>query len=240
MREHNELHAEISKGDQPMKYVEIGQRKSFPGTGGADAPVIYVIDAVEYPFDIDEPASSRTCNIVKVAVREWNDSLTPWPAPGLYRGEPDFKGEAAITLTELIEEAIPAIEQAEGFSPTKRAICGYSLGGLFSLYAFTHANVFSACGCLSGSVWYENWVEHLRSLDFNGAGKFAFLSIGSKEKHAAPKILHHVQVDMEECASILREHCCETEFTVGSGNHMSFTKERFDAGLSALDSFLVR
>ena len=223
-----------------MKYVEIGLRKTFPGTGGADAPVIYVIDSVEYPFDIDQPACDRTCNIVKVVVHEWSDSLTPWPASGIYRGEPDFKGEAAITLTELIEEAIPAIEQAEGFSPTKRAICGYSLGGLFSLYAFTHANVFSACGCLSGSVWYENWVEHLRGLDFNGTSKFAFLSIGSKEKHAAPRILHHVQADMEECTNILREHGCETECSVGPGNHMSFTKERFDAGLSALDSFLVR
>ena len=222
-----------------MKYVDIDLRKIFRGAGGTSAPVIYIIDMVEHPFGIDEPASDRACSIVKVAVRNWNDSLTPWPAPGIYRGEAAFKGEAAITLAELIEEAIPALEQAEGLSPAKRAICGYSLGGLFSLYAFTHSDSFCACGCLSGSVWYENWVEHLRNLDFDGTGKFAFLSIGSMEKHAAPKILHHVQDDMVECAKILSERGCETEYIVGPGNHMRFTKERFDAGLSALDAFLT-
>ena len=222
-----------------MKYVEITSRKTFPGTGGANAPVIYVVDMPEHPFDIDEVAAARTCTIVKVSVREWNDSLTPWRAPGLYRGNADFKGEADITLSELIGEAIPAIERMEGLSPAKRAICGYSLGGLFSLYAFTHANEFCACGSLSGSVWYESWVEHLRDLDFDSTGKFAFLSIGSKEKHAAPKILHHVQDDTEACANILREHGCETEYVVGPGSHMSFMKERFDAGLSALDAFLA-
>lgn len=221
-----------------MKYIDIDHRKAYPGTGGAQAPVIYVIDATEHPFDINEAASNRACTVVSVAVRDWNDSLTPWPAQGLYRGEPDFKGEASATLADLTE-AIPAIERAEGLAPAKRAICGYSLGGLFALYAFTHTDAFSACACLSGSVWYEGWVEHLRKLAFDGSGRFAFLSIGSKEKHAAPKILHHVQDDMEECAAILRSRGCKTEFIVGPGNHMSLCKERFSAGLGALDSFLA-
>ena len=96
-----------------MKYVEITSRKTFPGTGGANTPVIYVVDMPEHPFDIDEVATARTCTIVKVSEREWNDSLTPWRAPGLYRGNADFKGEADITLSELIGEAIPAIERME-------------------------------------------------------------------------------------------------------------------------------
>ncbi len=222
-----------------MKYVDIERRKVYPGAGGAGAPVVYVVDMAECPFDIDEPARGRTCTIVKVCVHDWDDSLTPWPAPGLYRGDPDFKGEAAVTLAELVDEAIPAIEQAEGLVPVKRAICGYSLGGLFSLYAFSYADAFSACACLSGSVWYEGWVEHLRGLEFDGSGRFAFLSIGLKEKHAAPKILHSVQDNMEQCAAILREHGCEAEFVVGPGNHMSFGKERFDAGLTAIDSYFA-
>ncbi|MBQ9000340.1 MAG: alpha/beta hydrolase [Eggerthellaceae bacterium] len=222
-----------------MKYVDINRRAVFPGANGACAPVIYVVDAEEHPFDIDAPARGRACTIVKVCVRDWNDSLTPWRAPGIYRGNPDFAGNAAITLSELVSEAADAVEHAEGLAPSTRAICGYSLGGLFALYAFTHTSAFAACACLSGSVWYEGWVDHLRGLAFDGAGRFAFLSIGSKEKHAAPKILHHVQDDMAECAAILRERGCETEFAVGPGGHMSFVRERFDAGLSALDRFLA-
>ena len=222
-----------------MKYIDIDHCKLFRGKGGSNAPVIYVVDMEEHPFDINVPAQNRTCTIATITIRSWNDSLTPWPAPGLYRGEPEFGGQATITLTELVGEAIPTIEKVEGLEPSKQSICGYSLGGLFSLFAFTHSNVFSACACISGSVWYKGWVEHMRKLNFDGAGRFAFLSIGSKEKHAAPKILHHVQDNMEECALILRKHGCETEFHIGPGNHMSFGKERFDKGFSALDAFLA-
>ncbi len=222
-----------------MKCIDGEHCTVYPGKGGPASPVIYIIDAAEHPFDIDEIASNRACAVAKVPVRNWNANLTPWPAPGLYRGEPDFKGQAAATLAELLDEVIPAVEHAAQITPSARAICGYSLGGLFALYAFTRSNAFSACACLSGSVWYEGWVEHLRELDFDGTGRFAFLSIGSKEKHAAPIILHHVQDNMQECADILRERGCATEFVVGPGNHMSFAKERFDAGITALQSFLT-
>lgn len=205
----------------------------------ASSPAIYVIDFPEHPFDIASVAAGRESTVVSVPIGDWNANLTPWPAAGIYRGEPDFGGRAARTLGWLVDEAIPAIEQAEGLAPEKRAICGYSLGGLFALYAFAHDARFDACACLSGSVWYEGWVDYLRDLEFEGEGRFAFLSIGSKEKHAAPKILHHVQDQMGECADILRAHGCATEFSVKPGSHMSFVQERFDAGLSALDAFLA-
>lgn len=222
-----------------MAYVDTAALTVFDGSGDSTAPVVYVIDAVEHPFDIDGLESGRGFTVVKVPLRDWNDSLTPWPAAGLYRGEPDFGGYASATLAELLDEAMPAIEKAAGLAPVKRAICGYSLGGLFALYAFTHSGAFQACACVSGSVWYEGWVEHLRALPFEGEGRFAYLSIGSKEKHAAPKILHHVQDNMEECAAILCERGCQVEFSVGPGGHMSLVKERFAAAFSALDGYLT-
>lgn len=205
----------------------------------ASSPAIYVIDFPEHPFDIASVAAGRQSTIVTVPIGDWNANLTPWPAKGIYRGEPDFGGNAGQTLSGLVGEVIPAIEQAAGLAPERRAICGYSLGGLFALYAFAHDARFGACACLSGSVWYEGWVDYLRELEFEGSGRFAFLSIGSKEKHAAPKILHHVQDQMGECADILRAHGCAAEFVVKRGSHMSFVQERFDAGLTALDAFLA-
>ena len=211
----------------------------FVGSSGMQAPAIYVVDMPEHPFDLAHIAQSRASTIVRVPIPDWNDNLTPWPAPGLYRGEPAFGGHAPETLRALLDDAIPAIERAKGISPTRRAICGYSLGGLFALYAFTHAEPFAACACLSGSVWYEGWVEHLRGLSFDGTGRFAFLSVGTKEKRAALAILRQVQDNMGACADILRARGCETEFAVGPGNHMSFVDERFDAGIGALDRFLA-
>ena len=218
---------------------EIFGRAEFRGgTGGSASPAIYVIDSPEHPFDLAGPAAGIACTIVKVPVTNWNDNLTPWPAPGLYRGESDFGGNAARTLDGLRDRVIPAIERDCGLHPHKRAICGYSLGGLFALYAFAHCTRFDACACLSGSVWYDGWVEHLRGLGLDGTGRFAYLSVGSKEKRAAREPLKRVQDNMGQCADILRERGCEVDYAVGPGGHMNFIPERFAAGLAALDAFL--
>ena len=224
-------------GQVTSGYIEPGEVQV--GAGGVAAPIIYIVDAPEHPFEIGEVAAGATCSIAKVPVANWNDNLTPWPAPGLYRGEPDFGGNAAQTLAELCDNVIPALEHDAGLRPSKRAICGYSLGGLFALYAFAHRARFDACACLSGSVWYEGWVEHLRGLDLDGAGRFAFLSVGTKEKRAALETLRRVQDNMAQCADILREHGCAVEYVIGPGNHLSFIPERFAAGLGALDAFLT-
>lgn len=221
-----------------MKYADPGARTVFAGAGGSKSPVIYVIDLPYHPFDIEKVSKGLNATVVKLPVNDWDDSLTPWAAPGLYKGDADFGGEAAVTLAEVLEVAIPEIEKEEGLEPSERAICGYSLGGLFALYAFTHSEAFSACGCLSGSVWYEGWVEYLQAHEFDASGKFAFLSIGDKERKAREKILHCVQDNMGTCADILREHGCVTEFVVGPGSHLDNGQERFAAGLSALDGFL--
>lgn len=221
-----------------MDYVCAKNRTVALGNLGTSAPAIYVIDSPEHPFDAASIMPNCSCSIVSVPVRSWNDSLTPWPAPGLYREEQPFGGKASIALDELLE-SIPLIEHEAGLTPARRAICGYSLGGLFALYALVHSETFCACACLSGSVWYEGWVDHLRSLELDGTGRLAFFSVGSKEKHAAPRLLHGVQRNMEECAAILGDRGYEVQTKVGPGNHMSFVAERFATGLDALESFLT-
>ncbi len=223
-----------------MRYVDIERAEFYSGASGATGPIIYVIDLPEHPFDIAGVAMGRAAHIVRVPVRSWDDSLTPWPAPGLRRGDADFKGEAAVTLAELKAEAAPALEARWGLEPVRRAICGYSLGGLFSLYAFVQDAYFDACGCLSGSLWYEGWTDYLRDRAFDGAGRYAYLSIGKKECKASLPILRTVQANMEACAELLRDRGCAVDYRVGPGNHMQHHVERFDAGLTAIDAHLDR
>lgn len=221
-----------------MNRIAYESRRIYSGELGEEAPAIYVIDSPEHPLESHALAGNLMATVVTVPVRAWNDSLTPWPAPGLHHGDADFKGEASATLSELLGEAIPTIERGEGLEPVKRAICGYSLGGLFALYAFAHSASFDACACLSGSVWYEGWVEHLRALDLDLTGKYAFFSIGSREKKAGPEILRRVEDDMNACAEICRARGCDVEFEVGPGSHAQYLEERLGSGLKALDSWL--
>lgn len=221
------------------EYLDAGASRVFEGSNGR-APAIFVIDSPEHPFDADTLGKNRRSTVVSIPVDQWGDALTPWPAKAIYRGEPDYGGEAAQTLSALLDEVIPALEAAHGLSPSAHAICGYSLGGLFALYALTHSDAFAACACLSGSVWYEGWVEHVRALPPNLAGRFAYLSLGTKERRAARPILKTVQDCMEACTQILQEHGCQVEYRTGPGNHLQHIPERLYAGLTALDEFLCR
>lgn len=231
-----------------MSFVDETDVRLLAGSGGSGAPVIYAIDLPEHPFPWDEAARGLSANVVVVPVPCWDDALTPWPAAGLRAGQ-RFGGRADKTLEEL-QGAAPRMERRLGLAPSARAICGYSLGGLFSLYAFARDACLSASGCVSGSVWYPGWVAWLRdgsagcACGRDAAGgaareRFAYLSVGSKEKRG-PVAFREVESDMEACADILRERGCEALFEVGPGNHMQHHKKRLARALAAIDGSFRR
>lgn len=191
--------------------------------------MIYVIDSPEHPMDVAAAAEGLCSRVVSVPVADWGDALTPWPAPALRPGEKDFGGRADETLAALAEELDKA--------PGPHAICGYSLGGLFTLYAFVREPRFAACACLSGSVWYEGWVDWLRENAPDCAGRYAYFSVGKKEKRAGLPF-RHVEEDLATCAGVLRAQGCEVDIALGPGSHMQHVTERLAAGMSALDAIL--
>lgn len=192
--------------------------------------MIYVIDSPEHPLDVAAAAEGLRSRVASVPIADWGDALTPWPAPALRPGEKDFGGRADETLASLAE----TFDQASG----SHAICGYSLGGLFALYAFVREPRLAACACLSGSVWYEGWVDWLRESAPDCAGRYAYFSVGKKEKRAGLPF-RHVEEDLDACVEILRAHGCAVDVALGPGNHMQHVAERLAAGLTALDAFLA-
>ena len=221
-----------------MGYVVMEQVRLVVRGPQDDAPVVYVVGSSEHPFDFAEVLPELAATVVAVPVISWNDALTPWPAQALYRGEEPFGGHAVTTLDELVNEAIPAIEKGLGLAPRSRAVCGYSLGGLFALYALVQTEAFVACASISASMWYEGWTDYLDGLDVDLRGRFAYLSIGTKEKRAARPILKTSQSKMEECVRILEQKGCAVCYQTGPGNHMQHMGERFVAGLVYLDQAL--
>jgi predicted alpha/beta superfamily hydrolase len=210
------------------------------GTAGPTAPCIYLIDAPEHPTPLDEVASGLASTVVSVPVDDWGARLTPWPAEALYRGEEAYAGKAQQTLEWLFEEDMPSREQEAHLTPEVRAIAGYSLAGLFSLYAFLSEPSFAAVACLSGSLWYEGWVGHMESLAVPAAGRYAYLSLGSKERRASRPQLKRVQDNTERCVELLRAWGIETDYVLNPGGHLTAITARTQAGLQALDQALCR
>lgn len=221
-----------------MDNIRLDEVELIAGSGDAHAPLICVIDLPEHPFPIEAAAAGMAANVARIPVHGWDDSLTPWEAEGLRPGQ-TFGGHAAETLAELTATIVPKLTAREGVAPEALTVCGYSLGGLFALWAFVNDARFAACACLSGSVWYPGWVDYLRGSDIDGIGRFAFLSVGSKEKRGAG-LFRHVEDDMQASADILRDHGCTVHFEIGPGNHMQHHQERLAKGLAEVDGWMTR
>lgn len=210
----------------------------YRGTLGPEAPCVYLVGVAQGGADVERLAAGRACTYITVPVQDWDNDLTPWPAPGLYRGDAAFAGNADAFYRRLVGEAIPGLERAFGLAPRARGLAGYSLAGLFSLYEFVrHGDIAAAAG-VSPSLWYDGWMEFLQDAPLVGRDRFAYLSIGSQEKRASVERLHTVEDNVLQTARILESRSVETVCNVGPGNHFTHVQERLEAAVAALDGFL--
>ena len=77
-----------------------------------------------------------------IPVESWNDALSPWEAPAVW-GKQGFGGKAADTLRFLTEQVIPSLKQQFNLPEDVKIILGgYSLAGLFALWASTQTKLF--------------------------------------------------------------------------------------------------
>lgn len=206
--------------------------------GTPEAPAIYLVDSRAHPLALPIQAK-RSVSIVHVFVPSWNDDLTPWSVPGLRAADPPFGSGAAATLDALVRFIVPGAEGGAGLYPRSRAIAGYSLAGLFALYAFVQPGeaVFDAAASLSGSLWYDGWTPYLEATPWNGTGRYAYLSLGAREKRTANPRMHNVENATQRTVELLAAKGCQVTYAPGPGNHFEHTQERLAAGIQALAEF---
>ena len=98
----------------------------------AGAPVVYLLgDVADHsPVQVPEGVS-----LVNIGVDLWEENFSPWCAPRVFAKGPNFGDGAQNTLDTLINQVIPWAESELTESPAYRVLVGYSLAGLFSLWA---------------------------------------------------------------------------------------------------------
>ncbi|MCD8397614.1 MAG: hypothetical protein LUD12_10640 [Lachnospiraceae bacterium] len=69
--------------------------------------------------------------------------MTPWPIPPISKGDTPCSGGADIYLKQLTGELLPQIEASLLFPPEYCVLAGYSLAGLFAVYAAYKTDSFS-------------------------------------------------------------------------------------------------
>ena len=180
---------------------------------------------------LEEVVQKYPVNIVAISGMKWNDDLTPWKAPALNPKEEDFKGKAKNFLSSLLSDLFINTEQSLRLNHPKRHLIGISLSGLFSLWASIETNKFNSVASISGSLWYDGFVEWFKEQELL-ADRY-FLSLGDKEVKAKNERLASIRTCTESILQIIQDKSKEVTFISDEGNHFEFFKERLEKAISS-------
>lgn len=122
--------------------------------------------------------------LVVFLVSDWYGALSPWPAPALKEGDDAFAGGGRDTLNFIISRLIPEAESRESrIIGGARGLLGYSMAGLFALWALFETGAFRVCASCSGALWYEGFSEFVAER-VPVAACSAYICLGTREEKA--------------------------------------------------------
>ena len=209
----------------------------------AGAPIVYLLGDVadNSPVQVPEGVS-----LVNVGVGLWEENFSPWCAPRVFSKGPNFGDGAQKTLDTLINQVIPWTESDLTEPPAYRVLVGYSLAGLFSLWAGVsqpgapHVDApvatFQRIGAVSGSFWFPRLLDYVdQQLSGGVVGlTHAYLSLGDREARTPNPQIMHVQENAELLASRLESAGITSMFELNRGNHFQNIEGRMQKALDWL------
>lgn len=166
------------------------------------------MDGIENEIRAIRDLSGTDFHLIAVKVASWNRDLSPWPAPAVF-GNEDFKGCACAFLDELLEICN---------DPGKTYyLGGYSLAGLFALWAAYQTDRFSGIAAASPSVWFPGFVDLMR--DNAIKSRAVYLSLGDREEKTRNPVMANVGSCIREGYDILKSQNVKCALEWNSGNH---------------------
>ena len=169
---------------------------------------------------------------------DWNRELSPWPAPGVFRGGGDFGGEGPAFLDTLTRRIVPLTEAQLGFVPVSRAVAGYSLAGLFALWSVFQTDMFDRVASVSGSLWFDGFMDYMNSSAPPSGPRRIYLSLGDREKNARNQRMAAVEDCTRRTAELLREWNIPVFFDMNPGGHFQDIPGRIARGINQLMEFI--
>lgn len=164
---------------------------------------------------------------------DWNKHLSPWPAERIAKGIGPFDGKADIFLRELEKEVIDELSSIH-HKPSAIYIAGYSLAGLFALYSLYKTDLFDGTACCSGSLWYPDFAEFVKSNEFCKQPKKLYMSLGDKESSVKNPVFASVEDQTKEVYEFYKGEGINVKFEMNPGNHMTDVDDRVAKGISNL------
>lgn len=173
-------------------------------------------------------------NLLCISNLNWDHDLSPWHCPPIYKNDFPFTGGADEYLKLLLSEILPRTMELIKDKPSRICIAGYSLAGLFSLYALYKCDVFDRAASISGSLWFPEFKEYVLENPMKHQPDKIYLSLGDKESRTRHPILQTVQENTEIIAKHYRGLNIDASFELNPGNHFKDAEIRSAKGIMAI------
>lgn len=167
---------------------------------------------------------------IAVHVDRWFDELAPWPAPPVF-GKTPFGNGATKTLDSLRQIAGEEQQRmaASVETPIKVIIGGYSLAGLFALWAgYQSDQPFDAVVAASPSVWYRDWLDY--AAVHQPQSDAFYLSLGDREERSRTPILTTIATAIRRQQQLLEQAHIVNVLEWNPGNHFQDNGQRTAKG----------
>ena len=185
------------------------------------------LEVLDQEIETIKELSDKPFSLVAFMIKDWNQELTPWVAPPVI-GKTPFGDGAEKTLEFITSQLLPEVQE----SIPHIILGGYSLAGLFALWAGYQTDRFEGIAAASPSVWYPQWIDF--ASENKPLAKSVYLSLGDKEEKAKNPIMAQVGNAIRKQHELLTEQEINTILEWNAGNHFVDSDKRMAKGFAWL------
>ena len=152
--------------------------------------------------------------LVTIELEDWTIDLMPWPDRKISK-DPRAGFRAGETRRRILDEVVSK------YPGVPIILGGYSLAGLFSLWASTQTARFTAVAAASPSLWIAEW--DIFALQHPVLAKDVYLSLGDREEISKNSAIARVGDRLRAQYVLLSEQLGESHCTLiwEEGSHFS-------------------
>ena len=118
-------------------------------------------ELLERELEVIRKEYGEDFRLITFKINDWNRQLSPWEAPAVF-GREGFGNGAADTLREILEYC--------GDRTKTYYLGGYSLAGLFALWAAYRTDRFQGIAAASPSMWFPGFSEFMKENEIRRPG----------------------------------------------------------------------
>ena len=183
------------------------------------------LEVLEQEVEAIRNLSDKSFSLVAFMIEDWNQELTPWAAPPVF-GKIPFGDGAEKTLEFITSQLLPEVKD----NIPHLILGGYSLAGLFTLWAGYQTDQFEGIVAASPSVWYPQWIDY--AAEKRPLAQSVYLSLGDKEEKAKNQVMAQVGNAIRKQHELLNGQKVNTTLEWNAGNHFVDFEKRTAKGFA--------